>query len=419
MKIVMFVYDDVTHDFRVRREARTLADDGHDVTIIGRPSDLLDTMPNEERLDGIRVLRVPLPHRWRRLWRIAGAPLRTAAVAWARLRGRTGGGRTLSWLVIWRFATTGWAQHAAAASPRADIVHGHDLSGLLAAAAAAGQLGTRIVYDSHELFVEAGTVATQPDWARRGLIGTERRLAREAIGVVTVNQAIADELVRRYGVDPPTVVHNCPPRLGRPPDRQRLRSALALDHDVPVIICHGALSPHRGIEETALALLEPGLGAAHLVLLGKATATSAAILAMPGLRGRVHLVPPVAPDDVVDWIAGADISSMPIQPTSLNHRLSTPNKLFESLAAGVPVLSSDFPARRAILLGDPAGPLGAVCDPEQPTAIAAAMRSILDQPLDAREALRERCLVAAQERWNWETEGDHLVGLYRRLGGAA
>jgi glycosyltransferase involved in cell wall biosynthesis len=271
------------------------------------------------------------------------------------------------------------------------------------------------VYDSHELFLEAGTVATQPRWSKVGLRRTEARLARAAAAVVTVNGAIAEELVARYGIARPTVVHNCPPKPSGIPARDRLRSALGLGPDVPIVICHGGFGANRGIEQTAAALLEPGLGDAHLVFLGRATPIVETILAMPRLSDRVHLLPPVPPDEVVDWIAGADVAAMPIQPSSLNHLLSTPNKLFESLAAGVPVVSSDAPVRRRIVIDDPDGPLGAVCDPERPEAIAAAIRSILDLPEDARADLRARCLRAARERWNWETESARLVSVYRGL----
>ena len=104
-----------------------------------------------------------------------------------------------------------------------------------------------------------------------------------------------------------------------------------------------------------------------------------------------------------------------IQRTTLNHYLSTPNKLFECLAAGVPVIASDFPTMRRIVLGDPAGPLGTVVDPADPAAVAAAIRSILD--LDPRSAaeLRARCRNAARDRWNWEVESARLVALYREL----
>ena len=106
---------------------------------------------------------------------------------------------------------------------------------------------------------------------------------------------------------------------------------------------------------------------------------------------------------------------MPLQRSSLNHWLCTPNKLWESLAAGVPVVVSDFPVMRRIVLDDPAGPLGAVCDPSDPSAIAAAVASLMELPTDERTALRSRCLQAAHERWNWEGESARLVDLYAEL----
>jgi len=106
---------------------------------------------------------------------------------------------------------------------------------------------------------------------------------------------------------------------------------------------------------------------------------------------------------------------MPIQDSTLNHRLSTPNKLFEALAAGVPIVASDLPELRRIVMDDPAGPLGVLCDPTDPTSIAAAIEGLLGRPPDERAALRERCLGAARDRWNWETESARLVDLYADL----
>jgi glycosyltransferase involved in cell wall biosynthesis len=127
----------------------------------------------------------------------------------------------------------------------------------------------------------------------------------------------------------------------------------------------------------------------------------------------------VAPSDVTAWVAGADVDVMAILPADLNSRLSTPNKLFESLAAGTPVVSSDLPVRRAILLGDPLGPLGALCNPASTASIAAAIRSILDLEAPSRAELRARILRAAHVRWNWETESTKLLDLYRELGPTA
>jgi glycosyltransferase involved in cell wall biosynthesis len=90
--------------------------------------------------------------------------------------------------------------------------------------------------------------------------------------------------------------------------------------------------------------------------------------------------------------------------------------LFESLAAGVPVVVSDLPGMRPIVLDDPAGVLGAVCDPSDPASIGAAIRSILEQSRADGGELRRRCLGAAHARWNWEHESLPLVALYEELG---
>jgi glycosyltransferase involved in cell wall biosynthesis len=418
MRVVMFVYDDVTHDARVRREAATLAAAGHDVTIVGRSSDLSDRSIGEERLDGTLVLHVPMPGRWRRPWRIAGAPLRAIARAWGRVRGRSDGGRTISWLVIWRFGTAGWARNAAAAAPAADVAHGHDLSGLLAAAAVSRRDRIPLVYDSHELFLEAGSVATQPGWARAAFASTERRLIRASTAVVTVNRALADELAARYAIPLPTVVHNCPPRWDPPnPRPSLLRAATGIADGVPLLLYHGSFSPHRGLEQLAAAILEPGLERAHAVYLGYGSQRSMLerLAREPRFGGRLHVLDAVDPAVLLDWVAGADIGVVAVQHSTLNHLLSSPNKLFEAIAAGVPVVAMDFPYVHAIVLDDPAGPLGAVCDPADPASIALAIRAILELPEVDRADLRERCLRAARERWNWETESARLVALYADL----
>jgi glycosyltransferase involved in cell wall biosynthesis len=91
---------------------------------------------------------------------------------------------------------------------------------------------------------------------------------------------------------------------------------------------------------------------------------------------------------------------------------ATPNKLWEGLAAGVPVIVSDFPVMRRIVMDDPVGPLGATCDPTDPRSIAGAIRAIVERQPDERAALRARCLRVAHERWNWENESARLVDLY-------
>ena len=235
---------------------------------------------------------------------------------------------------------------------------------------------------------------------------------------MTVNGTNAEILGERFGRDDAVVVHNCPPRWTRPegaPDR--LRAAAGIGPAEPVVVYHGRFAVERGIERLAESMLEPGLEAAHLVLLGYGPLEPAlrSLAAEPRFGGRVHVLPAVPPDELLDTIATADVEAMAIEPSTLNHRSSTPNKLFESLAAGVPVVASDFPEIRAIVMDDPDGPLGAVCDPEDPVSIGAAIRGLLDAGDADRVDLRARCRAAAHARWNWETELARLVERYATL----
>ena len=103
---------------------------------------------------------------------------------------------------------------------------------------------------------------------------------------------------------------------------------------------------------------------------------------------------------------------MAIQPTSVNHLYSTPQKLFESITAGVPVVASDFPGMRDIVRD---GEAGLLCDPTSPKAIADAIRQLIAASPEARAVRRGHILLLAQERYNWESQVDTLLDLYRRL----
>ena len=455
-RIVMYVFNDATLDSRVRREAATLAAAGHTVTLLATAIDPEASAIERERVDGFEIIRVPTPRGWRQPWSLrrrsvgrltkairrrpldlADLPGATGSLLLAlslsaarglylggsRATGRAAGQAAwppsnLAWLLTWRYAILGWARAAAAAAPAADVHHGHDLTGLPAALQAARRDGAPAVYDSHEIFVDSGSNASRPGWARRLLRRMERRWSGRTAALVTVNQAYARVLTARLKPRRTVIVHNCPPRWDPAgPQSDRLRVAAGVPAGAPLILYHGAFSLNRGLEQLAAAILEPGLEAAHLVYLGYGgqRALVEELVADPRTAGRVHLVDAVPPEELLEMVSGADVDAIPLQPSTLNHWLCTPNKLFESLTAGVPVIVSDFPVMRGIVLDDSGGPLGGVCDPAQPASIAGAIRAILELAPDDRAALRERCLAAARERWNWETESRGLLQLYADL----
>jgi glycosyltransferase involved in cell wall biosynthesis len=96
----------------------------------------------------------------------------------------------------------------------------------------------------------------------------------------------------------------------------------------------------------------------------------------------------------------------------LNDIYSAPNKLFECLAAGTPVVAGDFPTFRRIIANNAEGPLGVVCDPLDVDEVAAAIESIIRASPAEADRIRERCRTAARKRWNWDREAAVLIDTY-------
>ena len=94
-----------------------------------------------------------------------------------------------------------------------------------------------------------------------------------------------------------------------------------------------------------------------------------------------------------------------------NHVDAQPNKMFEYMSAGLPVIASDFPLWREIIVG---AECGLLVNPLDPRAVANALRWVLEHPLEA-EAMGQKGQEAVHKIYNWEREAAQLVGLYNKL----
>ncbi|MGE0023289.1 MAG: glycosyltransferase family 4 protein [Hyphomicrobium sp.] len=113
----------------------------------------------------------------------------------------------------------------------------------------------------------------------------------------------------------------------------------------------------------------------------------------------------------VALLLGAARAGIVVFAPAPNHLAAQPNKLFEYMAAGLPVIASDFPVWRQIV--DGAG-CGLLVDPGDPAAIAGAMRWILDHPEEA-SAMGRAGQRAVASSYCWTSEAEKLLALYRKL----
>ena len=382
---------------RALRIARSLAGAGYEVEIAA-----VDELgvPREEH-DGEILIRRYVPER------------EVRPTAWPGIR-------QARQVALWPEADRGWYRALRRQLRPADLYHacGHRTIGvaldLAAAARRAGRAG-RVVYDVIDVQLDSQVYNDLPGIVRAVHRRREQRWVRAADAVVTVNQAIADHIRRSWALaQPATVLLNCQPRWTPPAARpNHLRAATGIPPDRAVVLFLGKLAAGKGLDEAAEAVLRLSDAAFVLMGFGPWAERLRARDRDPRFAGRHFTIPAVHPDKVPGWTASADVSIVPAPPDSLNQRLSTPNKFWESLTAGTPVVvGRELEVMAGILAADD---LGASADGRDAAAFAAALTSIVDRPAGARAAMRERCRRVTRERYNWETAVLPYLALVERL----
>jgi glycosyltransferase involved in cell wall biosynthesis len=419
------------YDSRFLRSATSLVADGHIVEILGWPAPGLP--PNEEVAPGIRLTRLeidrrlssalrPLPAAARAaLCRAFGLDADATVLPPDRPRGldrlRHPLRRVLEITANMRRVGP-WTEAVVRAAPDTDVFHAQSLVSLPVVRAAASRLHGRFVYDVADYHTEAARLARMPRPVRAVIRRREAAWAREAAGFLAVSDPIADLVRDRWNVPRPAVLLNCPPawrpEVPGPPLSRRIGEALGLAPERPVVLYQGGFSVDRGVEELVAAADDVALREldAAVVFMGYGRLQSFLESAARRSPEWIHILPAVPPDELLDWTASADVSFVGQPPRTLNQRMNLPNKLFESLMAGVPVVVSQGNEQCRLVSAEK---VGSCTDVESPPAIAATIAALLRRPAWERQRLRAHCRSVALGRYTWDQNATGLIALYRRL----
>lgn len=295
-----------------------------------------------------------------------------------------------------------------ARSLRPDIVHFHDPE-LLPFAVPLARDGITTIYDVHEDVADTVAYKTYiPRALRPAVAAITRRVERWGVSRVSALVAATPAIAERVAVGgrPVVTVQNYP-RLEEleAPDR-----SAAVPVGGPRLAYIGRISRARGAV-TMLDLLTLLPSDVELDLAGETTPANL----LDELKGhpawaRVRAPGFVDRPGVSRILAGASIGLILLAPER-NYLDSYPTKMFEYMAAGIPVVASDFPLWRSVV---ERAECGLLVDPSSAGAAAEAVRWLLEHPHEARR-MGTSGRRAVEAEFNWAHEARKLVALYDQL----
>jgi glycosyltransferase involved in cell wall biosynthesis len=267
--------------------------------------------------------------------------------------------------------------------------------------------GGLLVYDAHDLY-DAVLPDSNWHWLERKLLlpltkEMHRLAARRADLVVTTSRGMA--LVLADATEKPIrVVTNAHELRLDDTSFPGVREKLGISQDELVFVVVGHRKVGQVLEPTITALRRLP-GTKHLVFVGRGYDVQALEKEESGLR--VHCPGALAPSQIVPFIAGADLSLILYVEATQNYRVTLPNGLFQSIAAGVPVIYPNLPE----LAGVASRVKGCLIDPADPDSIEAAVVHMLADRMAAQLSgdMGGRITYQTISDFTWENEEKNLL----------
>ncbi|MFM7015653.1 MAG: glycosyltransferase [Bacteroidota bacterium] len=372
-RILISVTSDLSTDQRVNRTATALKEAGYRVLVIGRVlKTSMEVSPKR-----YRTLRF-------RLW-VNKGPLFYALY---NIR--------LFWFLVWHHA---------------DILVSNDLDTLPANFLASKLKKIPLVYDSHEYFTGVPELINRPK-VRNIWKKIERLCLPKVQCAFTVNESIANLYWAEYHKQF-EVIRNVP-LITKPflSDKKSLRKELGLPQEKKIIILQGAgINIDRGTEELVQSMC---FIKDYLLLViggGDVIPSLKKIVSEWDLNEQIVFISKQPIEILRKYTAACDLGVTLDKGTNINYKLSLPNKLFDYIHAGIPVLASDLPEITKIIHQYN---IGKICPDHQPSTIARCIREMFaDQT--TMKTWEENTQIASKDL-NWDKEKEKLLAIFKQIG---
>lgn len=289
------------------------------------------------------------------------------------------------------------------------VVHAHDLSTLPIGFIYKLISKAKLIYDSHELFLSR---SSKVPFIKQALF-LEKYMAKKSNLVITVSESIADILQEEYKLSVrPLVIRNVPNYLEIDKSKCVLRKRLGLETKQFVLIYQGGVQLDRGIELLIKAVDVISNPNITLVIIGNGHLREK-LLKSAGVSTNANNIifqEAVPHKELHYWTMDGDIGLSPIIGKSLSYKYCLPNKVFEYVRAGLPLLVSDLPDMKRTVEKYGVG----ICFKENDLDDLVININKLYNDSDLRSQLRQNSELAAKTL-NWETESEILKRCYLDL----
>ncbi|MFN8125113.1 MAG: glycosyltransferase family 4 protein [Candidatus Nanopelagicales bacterium] len=454
-RVLMMVDNKVAGDARVLKSAQTVADLGYRVTVLGRRGPGAEDVATDDfrvRLVRVRRRRPPVEERtfvgshrfaYPDDTHSAEVPTGPIAARWHTFRERrraeaidatierahrlaqsapdTDPAALPSHDEYWQSLQPILVAYEDAYAPvidkvRPHVIHAHDFRMIGIAvraaqrAAAAGRRVPRVVYDAHEFL--PGLEESREFLA--GNIWYEASHIRRVDRIVTVSEPLADLLQEHHQLAVrPSVTLNAPEAAARefdPTFGHDVRSDCGLADDVALLVYSGGVAPRRGLDIVIRGLADlPGV---HLAVIANRDPLGRELIASTadesGVRDRVHVLDFVPRERIIQHLRTADVAVHPMIHLA-NHEIALPNKFFDYVFAGLPMVVSDVRHLEQVVVGSGLGRSFAARDP---SAFADAAGGVLADLPRYRRAVADCPL---RPEWTWESQQPVLAEIYNTL----
>lgn len=370
LKAIVSVTNDLYTDNRVHKVCTFLHENGYDVLLVGRKrKSSVDLTPRDYATKRMKLL------------------FETGAAFYAFFN-----------LRLFFFLLT----------KKCDVLVSNDLDTLLANYMAKKfKRNCTLVYDSHEYFTEVPELVSRPR-VQRIWLRIEKWIFPQLEHVYTVNDSIASIYAKLYNKDI-KVVRNISQQWQ--PEKVKSKQELDIPEGVPLIILQGAgINVDRGAEEAVEAMTN--IDAVLLIVGdGDVVAQLKDRVKELQLESKVRFYGRRPYLEMMQFTWHADLGLTLDKNTNPNYQFSLPNKVFDYMHAGTPIVATNIKEVAKVIRKHD---IGVVLDSFTPTTLADVINEIISNP-KRLESMKQHCAKAAETE-NWENETKVLAEIYLRNG---